>query len=103
MESVLIFCIELVVDATTYVFYVFLPRGDAVICVVCCSYLGECKYGVVGCGVGVVKRRQVGGYRGASVTRELRGDFNRVASASGTSSVSFVCKGSSSAVHADWS
>ena len=55
----------------------FLPRGDVVRCVVYRSYLGKCNNSVVGGGVGVVKRRQVGGYRGASVTRELRDDLHR--------------------------
>ncbi len=86
-----------------FLFYVFLTHGDVVRCVVRCSYMGEYKYGIVGCGVGVVKRRHVGGYRGASVTRELRVDFNRVASASRASLASSVCKGSSSVAHADWS
>ena len=87
---------ELVVEATANVFYVFLPHGDAMRCVVRSSYMGKCKYSVVDCGVGVVKRRHVGGYRGASVTRELRGDFDRVASAFRASSASSVFKGSSS-------
>ena len=43
----------------------------------------------------------MGGYRGASVKRELRGDLNCVASTSGASSASFACKGSSFVAHAD--
>ena len=37
------------------------------------NYLGEEFDGVVGGGVGVVKRRHVGGYRGSVVARRLSG------------------------------
>ena len=42
-------------------FYVFLPHGDVVGCLMRKYYLGEEFDGVVGGGAGVVKRRQVGG------------------------------------------
>ena len=49
----------MVVEAFAIVFYVFPPHGDAVWCLMRRNYLGEEFDGVVGGGVGVVKRRQV--------------------------------------------
>ena len=63
-------------------------------------YLGEKFDGVVGGGAGVVKRREVGGYRGSAVARRLR-DVDGVAPSSGSSSSS-SCEGASSAVSSDW-
>jgi hypothetical protein len=91
------FCFALAVEATADVFYMLLPHGDVVRCVMYRSYLGKCNNsGIVG-GVGVVKRRRVGSYRGASVTRKLRDDLHRVAPASGTSSASSKFEGTSPA------
>ena len=50
---------DVAVEAFASVFYVFLPHGDAVRCLMRRDYLGEEFDGVVGSGVGVVKRRQV--------------------------------------------
>ncbi len=50
-------CFDVVVDASADVFYVFLPHGDVVWCLMRRNYLGEEFDGAVGGGVGVVKRR----------------------------------------------
>ena len=50
-------CRDLAVEATANVFYLFLPHGDDVKCMMCRSSLDECVDCVVGGGVGVVKRR----------------------------------------------
>ena len=88
------------VDAFADVFYVFLTHGDAVWCLMRRNYPGEEFDGVVGGGVGVVKRRQVGGYRGSAVARWLW-EVDRVSSSSRSSS-STSCEGVSSAVSSNW-
>ena len=60
------------------------------------NYLGEEFDGVVGGGVGVVKRRQVGGYRGPAVAWWFW-EVDCVSSSSGNSP-SASCEGASSAV-----
>ncbi len=59
MNAVVIICgcFDVVVESSAYVFYVFLPHGDVVWCLMRRNYLGEEFDGVVGGGVGVVKRR----------------------------------------------
>ena len=91
------------VEAFARVFYVFLPHGDVVWCLMRKYYLGEKFDGVVGGGVGVVKRRQVGGYRGSAVARWFWDDweFDRDSSSSRSSS-STSCEGVSSAVSSNW-
>jgi hypothetical protein len=101
-ETGLKFFFALVVEAIAYVFSVFLPSGDALRCVVYRSYMGKCNNSVVGGGVGVVKRRHTGGYRGAAVTRRLRDDVPRIAIVSRTFSAS-ECEGTSLVALADWS
>ena len=88
------------VEAFARVFYVFPPHGDAVWCLMRKHHLGEKFDGVVGGGVGVVKRRQVGGYRGSAVARWFR-EVDRV-SPSSRSSSSTSCEGASSAVSSNW-
>ena len=88
------------VEASADVFYVFLPHGDAVWCLMRKYSLGEKFDGVVGGGVGVVKRRQVGGYRGSAVSRRFW-EVDRISSSSGSSS-STSCEGASSAVSSNW-
>ncbi len=89
------------VEAFARVFYVFLPHGDAVLCLMRINYLGEEFDGVVGGGVGVVKRRQVRGYRGPAVAWWFW-EADRVSSSSGSSS-SASREGASSAVTSNWS
>ena len=88
------------VEAFARVFYVFPPHGDAVWCSIRRNYRGEEFDGVVGGGVGVVKRRQVGGYWGPAVARWFW-EVDRVSSSSGSSS-STSCEGASSAVSSNW-
>ena len=63
-------------------------------------YRGEEFDGVVGSEAGVVKRRQVGGYRGSAVARWFW-EVDRVSSSSGISS-STSCDDASSAVSSNW-
>jgi hypothetical protein len=88
------------VEAFARVFYVFLPHGDAVWCLMRRNYMGEEFDGVVGGGVGVVNRRHVGGYRGSAVARRFW-EVDCVSSSSGSSSSS-SCEGASSAVSSNW-
>ncbi len=93
-------CFGSAVEASAYVFYVFLPHGDIVRRLVRKYYLGEEFDGVVGGGAGVVKRRQVGGYRGSAVAWRFR-EVDCVSSSFGSSSSS-SCEGASSAVSSNW-
>ena len=94
-------CRDLAVEATEYVFYAFLPRGDDVKCVVCRHYLDEGGDCVANRRVGVVKRRYVGSYRRATVTRMLVDKRHRVASASEIAAATFGGEGTSSSAHTD--
>ena len=88
------------VEASADVFYVSLPHGDAVGCSMRKSYLGE-KLGSFVCGgVGVMKRRQVGRYRGSAFTGRLR-EVDSVPPASG-GSASSSWEGASSALSSSW-
>ncbi len=80
-------CVDFAVEANTNVFYVFLPHGDAVESMLCRSYLDEYVDCVVKSIVGVVKRRRVRSYRGASFARRMK--LDRITSSSRTSSFSY--------------
>ncbi len=91
---------DAVFEASADVFYVFMPHGDDVRCLIRKHHLGEKFDGVVGGGVGVVKRRQLGGYRGSAVARWFW-EADRISSSYGSSS-STSCEGASSAVSSNW-
>ena len=88
------------VEAFARVFYVFPPHGDVVWCLMRKYYLGEKFDGVVGGGVGVVKRRQMGGYRGSAVAWWFR-EVECVSFSPGNTSSSSG-EGASSAVSSNW-
>ena len=65
--------------------------------------MGESLDSVVGDGVGVVKRRQLGGYRGVAIVSRSRDDLHCDAPASRTPSASYECEDTSLAARVDWS